>query len=132
MDTDKIREMIERYPEAHKLPCPVAHFIAVLSAVAPGLVGQAANELKCKLTFCQLGLFGYGRKGASEHKIMGRKVELPQEVIDRIKRTASAENAITCRELWDIADACGVFRVEIGNMADVLGLKIKDCQLGAF
>jgi hypothetical protein len=132
MEMDKIREMIERYPEAQKLPCPVAHFIASLLQVSPRQVGEAADDLKRKITFCQLGLFGYGRKGISEYKILGRKVALPAHVMERIAAAASDKKTISCKDLWDIAEAEGAFRVEIGTCADVLKLKITDCQLGAF
>jgi len=132
MDMIKIREMVQRYPESHKLPCPVAHFIAQLLAVDPNEVGQAADDLKTKITFCQLGLFGYGRKGVSAYKILGRKMDLPGEIKARIRAAASKDNTITCRELWEIADAEGIFRVEAGDVADSLGLKIVGCQLRAF
>ncbi|MEN6472439.1 MAG: hypothetical protein ABFD81_00300 [Syntrophaceae bacterium] len=132
MDMIKIREMVERYPEAHKLPCPVAHYIARLLSVDPNEVGQAADDLKSKITFCQLGLFGYGRKGVSAYKILGRKVDVSQAVIDRVRAAASQENSISCRQLWEIADTEGVFRVEIGECANTLGLKIVGCQLRAF
>ncbi len=132
MDMIKIREMVERYPEAQKLPCPVAHYIAQILSVDPQEVGQAADDLKSKITFCQLGLFGYGRKGVSAYKVLGRKVEVPPAVIDRVRAGASPENSISCRQLWDIADAEGIFRVEAGDVADSLGLKIVGCQLRAF
>jgi len=132
MDMIKIREMVERYPEAHKLPCPVAHYIAQLLSVDPQEVGQAADDLKSKITFCQLGLFGYGRKGVSAYKILGRKMDLSLEIKDRIRAAAAKDKTISCRELWAIADAEGIFRVEAGDLADSLGLKIVGCQLRAF
>lgn len=131
MDTKKIEEMIRTYPEKDKLPCPVAHFIAASLKTTPEEVGDIATVLKVKLYQCQLGLFGYGRKGASGYKILGRPVEISQEVLDKI-RNASQDGRISCRQLWDIADAAGIFRPEAGNAADSLGLKVTPCQLGAF
>lgn len=131
MDTKKIEEMIRTYPEKNLLPCPVAHFIAASLKVTPEEVGDVATALKVKLYQCQLGLFGYGRKGVSGYKIVGRTVEVPPEVLDRIKDTAK-DGVISCRELWDIADEAGVLRPEVGNAADSLGVKVIPCQLGAF
>lgn len=132
MNLDAIREMIETYPERDKLPCAVAHYIASRLGIEPLEVGRAANALGRTLTFCQLGLFGYGRKGKSAYKIMGRPVELEGDVVMRIKAKATEQKAIACRDLWEIADASGVIRCEVGNAADALGLKITPCQLGAF
>ncbi len=131
MDTKKIEEMIRIYPEKDKLPCPVAHFIAASLKVDPEVVGDVATVLGVRLYQCQLGLFGYGRKGVSGYKILDRPVEVPDEVLEKI-RNAAKDGVITCRELWDIADENGVLRPEAGNAADSLGLKITPCQLGAF
>jgi len=131
MDIKKIEELIDTYPEKGNLPCPVAHFIAAYLNISPREVGDAATKLNARLYQCQLGLFGYGRKGQTSYKILGRKVEVPDEVLERIKNTAS-DGRISCLDLWKIADESGVMRPEVGNAADSLGLKISPCQLGAF
>lgn len=131
MTSDRIKELISTHPQAGKLPCAVAHFIAAYLKAAPADVGRAATEAGVKLDQCQLGLFGYGRKGRSAYKIVGRAVEVDRGVLDRI-RSASAEGRIACAALWEIADASGVARAEAGNAADSLGIKITPCQLGAF
>ncbi len=126
-----IDEMIGQYPEKNKLPCAAAHLIAVLAEKSPMDVGKAANGLNVELTYCQLGLFGYGRKRKSSYKILGRPVEIEKIILDKIK-AESLEGKIMCSALWLIADSCGISRAEAGNAADSLGLKIKGCQLGAF
>ncbi|MGC9323216.1 MAG: hypothetical protein ACP5G0_00570 [Desulfomonilia bacterium] len=126
-----LQEMIAIYPENDKMPCPVAHYIAAFLDIPPIDVGRKATELGVRLYQCQLGLFGYGRKGLSSYKILGRKVEVPNEVLDAI-RSKARENRISCSELWKIADKAGINRAEVGNAADSLGLKITPCQLGAF
>ena len=127
MSTKKIEEMIRTYPEKDRLPCAVAHYIAASLHVSPEEVGDVATAMKVKLCLCQLGLFGYGRKGMSSYKILGRPVEIAQEIVDRAR-----DGVIPCKELWRIADETGIFRPEAGNAADSLGLKIIPCQLGAF
>lgn len=131
MDIRKIEEMIKVYPGWEKLPCAVAHYIAASLGIQPRDVGEAADTLKIKLDQCQLGLFGYGRKGISDYKILGRPVHVPDEVLETI-RTASKDGRIACRDLWEIANAAGIPRAEIGNAADSLGIKITPCQLKAF
>jgi hypothetical protein len=131
MDIKKIEELIAIYPEKGLIPCPVAHFIAAYLNRSPREVGDVATTLNTKIYQCQLGLFGYGRKGLTSYKILGRTVEVPDEVLERIKNTAS-DGRISCLDLWKIADESGIMRPEAGNAADSLGLKITPCQLGAF
>jgi hypothetical protein len=131
MLSKKIKEMIAIYPEKGKLPCAVAHYIAAYLGVTPLDVGKEATATGVRLYQCQLGLFGYGRKGQSAYKIVGRKVEVDREVLDLIK-AGVFEGRMSCTRLWEIADAAGVIRAEVGNAADSLGIKITPCQLGAF
>jgi hypothetical protein len=132
MDISKIEEMIRINPQEGILPCAVAHYIASSLKVSPRDVGDAATALKVKLDLCQLGLFGYGRKGTrTGYKILGRPVDVPAETLEMI-RAAVKDNKVSCRELWDIAARTGITRPEAGNAADSLGLKVSPCQLGAF
>ena len=131
MDSQKIRDMIAIYPEKGKMPCAVAHYIAASLGIEPLEVGKVATEVGARLYQCQLGLFGFGRKGKSGYKITGRKIEVGQEVMDLIKNAAS-NGRISCAKMCEIADQAGVTRPEAGNAADSLGIKITPCQLGAF
>lgn len=126
-----IEEMMEIYPEKGKLPCAVAHYIAAYLKLDPLEVGKFATETGVRLYQCQLGLFGYGRKGKSAYKITGRKVEVDKDVLDLIRKD-SPEGRISCARLWEIADTAGIIRAEAGNAADALNIKITPCQLGAF
>lgn len=126
-----VEELIERYPEGARLPCAVAHMIAELAGQSPQDVGRMADEKKVELTYCQLGLFGYGRKRHSLYKIVGRPVEIDAKIVEEI-RAGARDGRIDCISLWRIADAWKINRSEAGNAADSLGLKIKGCQLGAF
>jgi hypothetical protein len=127
----KIREMMAVYHEKGRMPCAVAHYIANFLKIDPVLVGKEATATGVRLIGCQLGLFGYGRKGKSNHKITSRKVEIESEVIEIMKNRAT-DGKIPCAVLWTIADDAGVIRCEAGNAADGLGIKISPCQLGAF
>ena len=63
MDVDeKLAEEIRRRVGEGPLPCAIAFEIAEKLGIAPAQVGQAANELAVKITDCQLGCFGKGRK----------------------------------------------------------------------
>jgi hypothetical protein len=131
MAKEPIQELMAIYPDKGRLPCAVAHYLAAYAGISPLEVGKAATQAGIKLDQCQLGLFGYGRKGKSAYKIVGRKVEVGPEVLDII--TASLKDGrISCARLWEIAKQTGVMRAEAGNAADSLGVKVTPCQLGAF
>ncbi len=56
MDTTLEQEMRASLVEG-KLPCAEAFRIAKKAQVAPKEVGDAANELKIRISSCQLGCF---------------------------------------------------------------------------
>lgn len=54
---EKIKEEIKKRAKNNRLPCPVARKIAQELAVPYKEVGNAADELKVKITGCELGCF---------------------------------------------------------------------------
>lgn len=54
---EKIKEEIEKRIENNRLPCAVARKIARDLAVPYREVGKVADELKVKITDCELGCF---------------------------------------------------------------------------
>jgi DNA-binding transcriptional MocR family regulator len=54
---DKIKESIKQKALNNRLPCPVARKIAEELSVSFKDVGRAADELKVKITGCELGCF---------------------------------------------------------------------------
>jgi hypothetical protein len=54
---DKVKEEIRKKAKNNRLPCPVAREIARKLSVPYGEVGRTADELKIKITQCELGCF---------------------------------------------------------------------------
>jgi hypothetical protein len=54
---EKVREEIKKRSENSRLPCPVARKIAQELSVSYEEIGRAADELKIKITDCELGCF---------------------------------------------------------------------------
>jgi DNA-binding transcriptional MocR family regulator len=54
---DRIAEEIKKKALNNRIPCPVARKIAQELSVSFKEVGRAANELKIKITDCELGCF---------------------------------------------------------------------------
>jgi len=129
---DRIKEMIKTNPEQGRIACAVVHYIAAYLSVPPIEVAKSINEMGLKIYQCQLGLFGYGRKGVSSYKVIGQKVEVPEAFNELLKREAEGEDRVSCEILWGIAEEIGITRFEAGNAADALGFKITPCQLGCF
>lgn len=126
-----LEELLAINPDTGTMACAVAHYIAAAADITPGETGKALDAKGIHITQCQLGLFGFGRKGTGSYKNLGRPVEVDEEILARIR--AAAENGrIPCLTLWQIAADGNVTRTEVGNAADHLGLKVTPCQLGAF
>ena len=53
----KVREEIKKKAKNNRLPCPVARKIAEELSVSYREVSRAADELKIKITGCELGCF---------------------------------------------------------------------------
>ena len=125
-DRTLVAEIEKRTPEG-VLPCAVAFEIAKILGVSPREVGRAADEVRCKLNKCQLGLFGY----SPHKKIVSAKLPADEQIVEAI-RTKATEGRLPCAEAWQIADRFGVRKMVISAACEALGIKIKPCQLGAF
>lgn len=128
---DEIEAKIRLYPQRDQLPCAVAHYIAAELGTTPQEVGETATRLGVRITQCQLGLFGYARKGRPAYRILRPADPLPDSLIQAL-RAAAADGRLSCAQLWQIAEQFDLSRHEAGNAADTLGLKVKPCQLGCF
>jgi hypothetical protein len=125
-------EITSRLAEDGALPCVSAIALAQAKNIDPLEIGRAADALKIRLGRCQLGLFGFpGRaKGWETAGVAGLPVPRPFE--NALRGAAAASGSLSCSMIWRLADAHGLSRVRAGCAADKLGLKIVDCQLGAF
>jgi hypothetical protein len=110
------------------IACKTAHEIAVDLKVAPDQVGIAIDLQNGRIKACQLGLFGYG-KGK---KIVAQNAGKANADVASAIRAELIEGRLPCATAWRIADANGLKRLEIGRACESLGLKISQCQIGAF
>jgi hypothetical protein len=109
------------------IACAVSHEIAKRLGIEPIRVGQAIDLLEGRIEKCQLGLFGYGTP---------KKIAKAGESVDSALRTrilsAAADGRLTCAEAWRIAATAGITRLAMGNACETVGVKVIQCQLGAF
>ncbi|MCF8052696.1 MAG: hypothetical protein K9L59_15745 [Desulfobacterales bacterium] len=123
----KIAEAVERRGGEKGLACAVAFDIAASLGVEPMEVGKTADLLGCRLTKCQLGLFGY----SPEKKIVGPKQPEDPAIIQAIENEVK-NGRISCKQAWGIAKRFGVRKMTVSSACEAIGIKIKPCQLGAF
>lgn len=108
------------------ITCAAAHGLAGKMVVDPAEVGRNIDLAALRLHKCQIGLFGYdGGKGFI------KDYQVPEELRAALGEVA-VDGRLTCRQAWDVAEKTGLARLKVGSAAEVLGMKIKLCQLGAF
>ncbi len=122
----RLKDEIAKRSQSGELPCAVAFSIAETLRLAPAAVGQTVDQLNIKLTKCQLGLFGY----KPEKKIV--QAQSPAAEIEDAIRSALVAGKLSCRSAWDIANRFKVPKMTISAACEVMAVKIKPCQLGAF
>jgi len=123
---DSLKETLKA-SQRTKISCKEAHEMAEQFKISPLQVGKILDELQIKIIECQLGLFGYGEKKKDIPKIISPDSQL----LETIKALAK-DNKISCKTAWEIADNRNMQRKTIAGYIESLGIKISDCQLGAF
>lgn len=110
-----------------QVPCAVAFEVAAKLDVEPAAVGKTLDLMNRKLVKCQLGLFGYGGKKKVEEGTLPDNPALIEAV-----RAAADEGRLACKTAWEIADRLNVPKLTVGRAAQAAGIRIRQCQLGAF
>ncbi len=107
--------------------CSAAHKVAKDLGESPAEVGVTLDFLEVAITKCQLGLFGY----RPEKKIVKPAENILQELEEAIRMNL-ANNRLTCKSAWEIAERLGIKRMEVASACEALEIKISPCQIGAF
>ena len=110
-----------------RITCTRAHDLAKASGASPAEVGKTADLLELRITECQMGLFGY----SPEKRIVKPAKQVSDELRACIE-AATRDGRITCVACWKIAQDLGLQKMEVSAACEGLGLKVKNCQIGAF
>ena len=127
VEEESITAAVREQAQDGKLRCAAAFRIAEELGVAPLVVGQAATALNVRLTRCQLGLFGYGE----QKSITEPAEEVPLE-LELAIREGLMVGRLPCAVAWAIAARFEMPKPHVANAAEGLGVRIGQCQLGAF
>ena len=122
-----IKHEILKQTKNEKIPCAVAFEIAKTLQISPEKVGKTADLMNFKLTKCQLGLFGYKSPKKIVKSLNSIKVGVNDAVSD-----ALVQGRLSCKSAWDIGSRLHVSKLTVSGACEAMGIKIKDCQLGAF
>jgi hypothetical protein len=129
---DEIGRLIQAAAVKGDLTCAAAFAIAERLRAQPLDVGQGADALAVRLSQCQLGLFGYGPKSEGKHRRVNAMTDVPSDLEAAIRAAVERHGKLTCAAAWRIADDLMVSKQTVSNAAEGLGVRVKDCQLGAF
>ena len=113
--------------EDGRIACEAAHAMAAAFGAGPSEIGKTADLLEYHIVECQLGLFGY----SPEKKIANPAEDVTQDMRDQLARYA-ADGRISCASCWKIAEILDIEKMAVSSACELLGIKIKHCQLGAF
>ncbi len=125
---DRIKASLE---DDGRLPCPKAFKLARELEVEPLEIGDVATSLDISVSRCQLGLFGHRPKEEGKGRIVQAGVEVSDALASRM-RGALVRGRLPCSDAWEIASEFKMTRLDLGNAAETLDLRISPCQLGFF
>jgi hypothetical protein len=115
-----------------QLPCALAFMIAAEAGLSPLQVGEEADRLDVRLSKCQLGLFGYGPKAEGKHRQVTPMTDVPADLAGAIRAALGADGKLSCSAAWQIATRLGLPKQTVSDAVEGLGLRVSECQLGAF
>ena len=124
---EKVAAAVQERAKEGELSCVGAFRIAKELGATPAAVGEATDGLGVRLVHCQLGLFGYG-----ERKSVVEPAEAVSPELERAIREGLILNRLPCAVAWVIAVQFGMPKLHVANAAEKLGVRVGQCQLGAF
>ena len=124
---EKVKQVVEENLIGGCIDCDTAYSIAEKLGVSPMEIGTAIDLMEGRITKCQLGLFGYGK---GKKKIKASKSILPS--LRSAIENALKDDVLSCAAIWRIAQEQSIPRLSVANACEMLGVRIRPCQLGAF
>lgn len=128
-DTQKktdILEILKAASSDNKIACAKVFELIKEYTFFPDIAGFTLNQNRIKISFCQLGLFGF-----PEGKKIPEYQNVSEELEDRIFEFLE-DDRLPCAAAWNIASEMNLKKPEVTAACEKLGIKINKCQLGAF
>ncbi len=109
------------------LPCPVAWRIAKDFDVPRIAVGAVMDKRGVRVTDCQIGFFRVDKT-----PYQGNAPRQPSPELATGLRELDASGRLTCSAVFELARQVKTTPLKAAEAANILGLKIRSCQLGCF
>ncbi len=109
------------------LPCPVGWRIAKDMAIPRIAVGAIMDKLGVRVANCQLGFFKVDKTPYPA----SAPGEPSSEIAAGVRELDTARN-LTCSTVFALARRLKTTPMRVSEAANILGLKIRHCQLGCF
>ncbi len=126
VNPDLVKAIKEKVRD-NSITCAGAFKTAENTGVEPGDVGFTLDMLEIRIIRCQMGIFGY----EPEKKAVKPMEKVPDELEKAIRKNLTG-GKLTCVSAWGIAKSFGRPKMDVSSACEKLGIKIKECQLGAF
>lgn len=124
---EQIARLIAQKEKEHVITCVDAIAIAEETGKSIPEVGVALDLLETRISFCQMGLFGF-----SPDKRVVRAAETVAESLKKAIEAKLQNGKLSCLQCWMIAEELNLPRMVVSEACEAMKIKIKPCQLGAF
>jgi hypothetical protein len=123
---ERIAGAVREKAAAGEVACADAERISTALNVSLSEIGRTLDLMELRICRCRLGLFGYpGGKTV-------RSAAAVAPDLDEAIRARLADGRLSCKAAWEIAVERKLARMEISSACEMLKIRIKPCQLGAF
>ena len=123
---ERIAGAVREKAAAGEVACADAERIGAALNVPLAEIGRTLDLLELRICRCQLGLFGYP-EGKTVRPAAAVAPDLDEDICGRL-----ADGRLSCKAAWEIAAEIKIARMEISSACEMLKIRIKPCQLGAF
>jgi hypothetical protein len=124
---EKIAEAVKKRARKGEITCAIAFNVAEAANASPAEIGFTMDRLELPIRKCQLGLFGY-----SPISRIIQKAETVSSELEGAIRKALIEGKLPCDSSWRIAKEFKMAKIRVSAACEKLGIRISNCQLGAF
>ncbi|TKJ27715.1 MAG: hypothetical protein CEE40_12840, partial [Chloroflexi bacterium B3_Chlor] len=122
-DQDIAEKLGVSLEEDGRVTCAAMHKIARELGIQPVEVGDVATAADIQASQCQIGLFGHGPREDGKGRIVESGVEVSDELGTAI-RGSLVNGRLPCAAAWQIASEFKRSRLDVGNVAETLDVRI--------